>query len=76
MAAKSHEPYYFSTRRNTNLPNILSLQRRIFDIPLFRYSNCERSELGSISEVRQLSKKLIAIVANILVYVYIVPIIM
>ena len=33
----SHEPYYFSTRWNTNVPNI----------PTFHCSNCERSELSS-----------------------------
>ena len=38
MVCLSHEPYYFSTRWITNLPNI----------PLFHHSNCERSELSSL----------------------------
>jgi hypothetical protein len=38
MVCLSHQPYYFSTRWNTNGPII----------PSFHYSNCERSELSSI----------------------------
>ena len=37
MVDLSHEPYYFSTRWNTNGSNI----------PLFHYSHYERSELNS-----------------------------
>ena len=46
MICLSHEPYYFSTRWNTNVPII----------PLFHHSNCERSELRApILELLQIS---------------------
>jgi hypothetical protein len=46
----SHEPYYFSTKWNSNVPNIALKLHCVTIIPLFHYSPPpadERSELSS-----------------------------
>jgi hypothetical protein len=55
MVYLSHEPYYFSTKWNTNVPNIALKLHSVPIIPLFQHSNCERNELNSSGTFKNLS---------------------
>ena len=55
MVCLSHEPYYFSTKWNTNVPNIALKLHCVPIIPLFHHSDCERNELSSSGTFKNLS---------------------